>query len=74
MSTYELILSLDSSVIDHLLSKGLFRASTKRDIEVYEFYINECNITGSRMQARTNAADKFSTSEETISRIIQRMK
>ena len=74
MSTYEIILSLDSSTIDHLLSKGFFRSSTKRDIEIYEFYVNECKITGSKMQARTNAAEKFCTSEETIGRIIQRMK
>lgn len=73
MSAYELILSLDISTIDVLLSKGLFRSTVKRDIEVYEYYINECKTVG-RMQARTNTADKFFTSEETISRIIQRMK
>ena len=73
MSAYELIISLDLSTIDLLLSKGLFRSTVKRDIEVYEYYINECKTEG-RMQARTNTAERFSTSEETISRIIQRMK
>ena len=74
MSTYDLILSIDKSKVEILLQKGILKSSTKRDIEVYEYYVNECGLTGSKMQARTNAAEKFFTSEETISRIIQRMK
>ena len=73
MSTYELIISIEESTIERLLSKGLFRSTIKRDIEVYEYYVNECKTVG-KMQARTNTADKFCTSEETIGRIIQRMK
>ena len=74
MSTYDLILSIDKSKVEILLQKGILKSSTKRDIEVYEYYVNECCLTGSKMQARTNAAEKFFTSEETISRIIQKMK
>jgi hypothetical protein len=73
MSAYELIISLDSSTIDLLLSKGLFRATVKRDIEVYQYYMEECKTVG-KMQARTNTAEQFCTSEETISRIIQKMR
>lgn len=74
MSTYDVILSIDKSKIEILLKKGILKSSTKRDMDVYEYYVNECVLTGSKMQARTNAAEKFSTSEETIGRIIQRMK
>lgn len=73
MGAYELIISLDNSTLDKLMSTGLLRASVKRDIEVYEYYVNECRYT-SKMQARTNTAEQFFCSEETISRIIQKMK
>ena len=55
------------------MSLGLLRQSVQNDMKVYEFYMNECKTTG-RMQARTNTAENFCTSEETISRIIKRMK
>lgn len=73
MGAYELIISLDNSTLDKLMSTGLLRATVKRDIEVYEYYVNECRYN-SKMQARTNTAEQFCTSEETISRIIQKMK
>lgn len=73
MGAYELIISLDNSTLDRLMSTGLLRATVKRDIEVYEFYVNECKTVG-KMQARTNTAEQFCTSEETISRIIQKMR
>ncbi len=73
MGAYELIISLDNSTLDRLMSTGLLRATVKRDIEVYEYYINECKTVG-KMQARTNTAEQFCTSEETISRIIQKMR
>lgn len=73
MGAYELIISLDNSILDRLMSTGLLRATVKRDIEVYEYYINECKTVG-KMQARTNTAEQFCTSEETISRIIQKMR
>jgi hypothetical protein len=73
MGAYELIISLDNSTLDRLMSTGLLRATVKRDIEVYEYYVNECKTVG-KMQARTNTAEQFCTSEETISRIIQKMR
>lgn len=74
MSAYELILSLDHSTFEKLMSKGLLRDSVKRDKEIYEFYLRECEETGSRMQARTNTAELFCVSEETVSRAIKKMK
>ncbi len=73
MSAYEIILTIEPTTFEKLKSCGLLRQSIFRDIEVYEYYINECKKFG-KMQARANTADKFFTSEETISRIIQRMK
>jgi len=73
MSAYELIQTIDASILDKLMSKGLLRQSVQRDIEIYEFYLKERKIT-TCMQARTNTAENFCTSEETISRIIKRMK
>ena len=73
MSAYELILTIEPTTFEKLMSCGLLRQSVLNDIKVYEFYLNECKTTG-KMQARTNTAENFCTSEETISRIIQRMK
>lgn len=74
MSAYELILSLDHTTFEKLMSKGLLRPNLKRDKEIYEFYLRECEETGSRMQARTNTAEQFCFCEETVSKIIQKMK
>lgn len=73
MSTYELILSIDDSTFTKLMSSGLLRTTVKRDVQVYEFFLNECNSCG-KMQARTNTAEQFSISEDSVSKIIQKMK
>jgi len=73
MSAYEQILTLEPSMIDLLLLKGYMRSSVRRDLTIYKFYINE-RISLGYLQARTNTAEKFFTSEETVARIIQRMK
>jgi len=73
MSAYELISAIDPETIDILLSKGILRPMTRRDISIYEFYMKERKTNGC-MQSRTNTAEKFFTSEETVKRIIQRMK
>lgn len=73
MGAYELILSIDDLTLGKLMSTGLLRSTLKRDIEVYEHYVKECKSFG-KMQARTNTAEQFLVSEETVSRIIQRMK
>lgn len=74
MSAYELILSLDEKTFEKLLSTGLLRSTVKRDKDMYEYYLVECEASGSRMQARTNTAEKFCVSEETVSKTIQKMK
>lgn len=73
MSAYELILTIDQTTFEKMMSLGLLRQSVPRDIEIYEYYLKERKIT-TCMQARTNTAENFCTSEETISRIIKRMK
>mgnify|MGYP003588100414 CR=1 FL=1 len=72
MSAYELISQFDSSLLDQMITKGLLRSTVKRDMEIYEFYLSQCNL--GRMQARTNTAEKFYMSEDRISKIIQKMK
>jgi hypothetical protein len=74
MSGYEIIMQLPPGVIDSLIVKGLMRATVKRDKEIYEYYLTQCNTPISRMQARTNTAEQFSISEDQISRIIKRMR
>jgi len=73
MNCYETLLSVDSGLIQLLVSKGYMRSTTSRDIEAFEYYTKERTTTG-YLQARTNTAEKFCTSDETIARIIQRMK
>lgn len=73
MTAYELITAIDPATIDILLSTGYLRPMTLRDVAIYEFYVNERRLV-TCMQARTNTAENFCTSEETISRIIKKMK
>jgi len=74
MTGYELIMQLEPDVIDTLIRKGLMRATVKRDKEIYEYYLTQCHVEISRMQARTNTAEQFSISEDRVSKIIQKMK
>lgn len=73
MGAYELIQTMELSAIEILLSKGLLSSNIKRDLKVYEFYTNERKTVGC-MQARTNTAEHFYTSEETVKRIIKKLK
>jgi len=73
MSAYELILAIEPTTLEQLMSTGLLRSTVTRDFKIYEFYLNERKTKGC-MDARTNTAEKFSLSEEMISKIIQKMK
>ena len=73
MSAYELILNIEPTTFEKMMSLGILRQSVLNDIKIYEFYLNERKTNGC-MQARTNTAENFCTSEETISRIIKRMR
>lgn len=73
MNVYEFILSIDKELLQDLHSKKLTRFSIFRDVDIYEFYMNERKTTGC-MQSRTNTADKFCVSEETVSKTLQRLK
>jgi len=72
MIVYEFILTIDKKLLQNLHSKNLIRYSIFRDIDIYEFYMNEKRTIGC-MQARTNTADKFCVSEETVSKTLQRL-
>lgn len=73
MNVYEFILLIDKDVLQALHSKKLTRFSIFRDVEMYEFYMNERKTNGC-MQSKTNTANKFFTSEETVAKALQRMK
>ena len=70
MNVYKIILNIDEETFDRLMRKGFLRSTAKRDIRIYEYYLQELNNGNSKMQAMTNAADKFCTSEETIQRAV----
>ena len=73
MTVYELILTIDKELLQELQRKKYARFSIFRDVEMFELYMNERKTNGC-MQSRTNTADKFFTSEETVSKALQRMK
>ena len=73
MSAYELILTIEPSTFDKLMSMGLLRSTVQRDIKIYEFYLEQRKIER-YLQARTNTAVEFNLSEEMIDKIIQKMK
>ncbi len=73
MSIYERILHIDENTFDRLMSTGFMRANAKRDLQIYEYYLAECEKHGS-MQAITNAAEKFFLSTDHIKRVIYRVR
>lgn len=73
MNVYEFVLSIDKNFLQELHRKKYTRFSIFRDIEMYEYYVNERQSTGC-MQSRTNTAEKFCVSEETVSKALQRLK
>ena len=73
MSAYEIILSIEKPLLERMASIGLLRSTVIRDVKIYEHYLNERKTSGC-MQSRTNTAEHFNLSEESISKIIQKMK
>ncbi len=73
MTVYEFILSIDKKLLQDLHRKKIIRFSIYRDIEMFDNYMIE-RKNNRCMQSRTNTAVKFCTSEETISRMLHRMK
>jgi len=49
---------------------GQLRYNAGRDIEIYDYYLSEVDITGSRMQAQTNCAMRYNLSEKAIQVIV----
>jgi len=73
MTAYQTIVSLDNSIIEILFTKGLLKSTVKRDIAIYEFFLNERKTVG-YLQARSNTAEHFHLCEDNIAKIIQKMK
>lgn len=73
MTAYELIISLEPSTFEKMMSLGLLRSTVQRDIEIYEYYLNERKTNG-YCQARTNTAEHFYLCEDNIAKIIRKMK
>ena len=57
-------------VFEELRQLGLLRYNAGRDIEIYDYYLSEVDITGSRMQAQTNCAMRYNLSEKAIQVIV----
>ena len=55
---------------EELRQLGLLRYNAGRDIEIYDYYLSEVDITGSRMQAQTNCAMRYNLSEKAIQVIV----
>lgn len=73
MSIFERILGIDETTFDKLMSSGVLRSNAKRDLLIYEYYLNEVETCGS-MQAIINASEKFYLSTEGIKKVIYKYK
>lgn len=73
LGAYEYILTLDETIFENLISKGILRSNLKRDLDIYKYY-SEQRIFFNRMQSITNTADNFNVSEDTVYRTIRKMK
>ena len=73
LGAYEYILTLDETIFENLISKGLLRSNLKRDLDIYKYY-SEQRIFFNRMQSITNTADNFNVSEDTVYRTIRKMR
>ena len=63
-------LRIKSDGFEELRRLGLLRYNAGRDIEIYDYYLSEVDITGSRMQAQTNCAMRYNLSEKAIQVIV----
>ncbi len=71
MKVGQRILSVSADGFEELRRLGLLRYNAGRDIEIlYDYYLSEVDITGSRMQAQTNCAMRYNLSEKAIQVIV----
>ena len=70
MKVGQRILSVSADGFEELRQLGLLRYNAGRDIEIYDYYLSEVDITGSRMQAQTNCAMRYNLSEKAIQVIV----
>ena len=69
MSIYERILNIDETTFNRLMSAGLLRSNAKRDLNIYEYYLEQKERVGS-MQAMIDASELFSVSEDVVQKIV----
>ena len=72
MSNFEFLSGLETSTFQKLIDSNVIRPTVRKEMEIYA-YFNSVAARLGRMQARTAAAEKFCTSEETIKRVIKRL-
>ena len=63
-------LRIKADGFEELRRLGLLRYNAGRDIVIYDYYLSEVDITGSRMQAQTNCAMRYNLSEKAIQVIV----
>ena len=73
MTVYETLISIDRGTLEYLHKKKLTSPSIFRDIEIYEFYLNE-RQSYRKTEARESTAQKFGVSVKTVSRILAMFK
>ncbi|MCD7972125.1 MAG: hypothetical protein LUG18_05575 [Candidatus Azobacteroides sp.] len=72
MSIYQQIFDINEQTFDKLMAGGLLKAKARRDLLMYEYYLQEKKKYGS-MQAITNTADKFCVSDSLIEKVIYKI-
>lgn len=74
MNIYEDILRIDEATFDNLMSIGLLRPSAKENLDIYSYYLQECEKGNGKMQAMINTADEFNKTDEAIKKIIYKIR
>jgi len=73
MSNYDILVEIPKDRRKQMAEMHILRPMIELDLEIYEHHTMLCTKM-SRMQARLETADKFCTSEETVKRVIKRLK
>lgn len=72
MSIYERM-GINEEAFNKMEAFGLLRSNAKRDLMVFEYYLEQCKKVGS-MQAMVDASEKYSITEDVTQKIIYKYK
>lgn len=72
MTVYELARKIAGPDLDRLMQAGLVNRTTGRQLQIYEMFSEQVRRGVSRMQAYTNIAEEYFTSEENVRKIIRK--